>query len=105
MASVFWDTHGILFIKYLEKGKTINRDYYMGLLDRLRAEIEKKRPYMQTKQVLFHQIEWIKLRIASSPTMFTRSCPQRLLALCWPEKMLQEMISFDKKGIEIQEKR
>ena len=35
------------------------------------------------------QIKWIKLRIASSPTIFSRSGPQRLLALCWPEKMLQ----------------
>ena len=34
IASVFWDAHGILFIDYLEKGKTINSDYYMALLDR-----------------------------------------------------------------------
>ena len=27
MASVFCDAHGILFIDYLEKGKTINSDY------------------------------------------------------------------------------
>ncbi|KAL6419587.1 hypothetical protein ACFW04_011312 [Cataglyphis niger] len=33
MASVFWDAHGILFIDYLEKGKTINSEYYMALLD------------------------------------------------------------------------
>ena len=26
MASVFWDEHGILFIDYLDKGKTINSD-------------------------------------------------------------------------------
>ena len=54
-ASVFWDAHGILFIDYLEKGKTINCDYYMALLDRLSAEIKKKRPYMQKKKVMFHQ--------------------------------------------------
>ena len=35
MASVFWDAHGILFIDYLEKGKTINSEYLMALLDRL----------------------------------------------------------------------
>ena len=28
MASVFWDSSGILFIDYLEKGKTINSDYF-----------------------------------------------------------------------------
>ena len=27
MAFLFWDAHGILFINYLEKGKTINSDY------------------------------------------------------------------------------
>ena len=47
--------HGILFIDYLEKGKTINSDYYMALLDRLSAEIKKKRPHVQKKKVLFHQ--------------------------------------------------
>ena len=54
MASVFWDAHGILFIDYIEKGKTINSDYYMALLNRLSAEIKKKRPHMQKKKVLFH---------------------------------------------------
>lgn len=39
MASVFWDAHGIIFIDYLEKGRTINSDYYIALLDRLKDEI------------------------------------------------------------------
>ena len=39
MASVFWDSSGIIFIDYLEKGKTINSDYYcaiciIGLIER-----------------------------------------------------------------------
>lgn len=55
MASVFWDTHGILFIDYLEKGKTINSDYYCALLDRLKDEIALKRPHMKKKKILFHQ--------------------------------------------------
>ena len=42
MASVFWNAHGILFTAYLKKGKIINSDYYMALLDRLSAEIKKK---------------------------------------------------------------
>jgi hypothetical protein len=28
MASVFWDVEGILFIDYVEKGKTITKKYY-----------------------------------------------------------------------------
>ena len=41
MAPVFCDARGILFIDYLEKGKTINSDYYMALLDRLSAHGKK----------------------------------------------------------------
>ena len=41
MTSVFWDARGILFIDNLEKDKTINSDYYMALLDRLSAKMNK----------------------------------------------------------------
>lgn len=55
MASVFWDSSGILFIDYLEKGKTINSDYYCALLDRLKNEIAKKRPHLSKKKCIFLQ--------------------------------------------------
>ena len=55
LKKIFWDAHDILFIDYLEKGKTINSDFYMALLDRLSAEIMKKRPHIQKRKVLFHQ--------------------------------------------------
>ena len=42
MASVFWDAHGVLFIDYLEKGKKINSERYIGQLMRLKNEIGKK---------------------------------------------------------------
>ena len=45
MSCVFWDSNGILFIDYLEKGKTINSDYYCVLLDRLQEEFTRKRPH------------------------------------------------------------
>ena len=51
LASVFWDAHGILFIDYLEKGRTINSEYYMTLLVRLNEEIAKKRPQMKKEKV------------------------------------------------------
>ena len=38
-ASVFWDAHGVLFIDYLEKCKTINSEHYIGQLMRLKNEI------------------------------------------------------------------
>ena len=55
LASVFWDAQGILFIDYLEKGKTTNNEYYIALLVHLKKEIATKWPQMKKKKVLFHQ--------------------------------------------------
>lgn len=55
MASVFWDAKGILLIDYLEKGKTINSEYYCNLLDQLDLKIREKRPGLQHKKIIFHQ--------------------------------------------------
>ena len=56
MATVFWDAQGILFIDYLEKGRTINNKYYIPLLMHLKEEITtKKWPHLKKKKVLFHQ--------------------------------------------------
>ena len=41
---VFWDALSILFIDYLEKGKTTNSEYYIVLLVRLKEEIAKNDP-------------------------------------------------------------
>jgi len=54
-ASVFWDAESILFIDYLEKGKTIIREYYSNLLTRLDEKIREKRPGLQKKKVIFYQ--------------------------------------------------
>jgi len=50
MASVFWDAEGILFIDYLEKGKTITGEYYSNLLIRLGKKFHEKRPSLQKKK-------------------------------------------------------
>jgi transposase len=54
MASVFCDSEGILFIDYLEKGKTITGEYYSNLLTRLDEKIRKKKPGLQ-KKIILHQ--------------------------------------------------
>ena len=41
MASVFWDAHGIIYIKYLDTGKYINSDYYIELLVCLKDEMHR----------------------------------------------------------------
>jgi hypothetical protein len=53
MASVFWDAEGILFIDYLEKGKTISREYYSNLLTRLVEKIREKIPGLQKNKSSF----------------------------------------------------
>ena len=55
MATVFWDSKGVLFVDYLQKGKTITGQYYATLLNRLDDVIREKRPGLQKKKVLFHQ--------------------------------------------------
>jgi len=51
MASVFWDAEGILFIGYIEKGKTITGEYYSNLLTGLDEKIREKRPGLQKKKI------------------------------------------------------
>jgi hypothetical protein len=53
MALVFWDAKGILFIDYLEKGKTITEEYYSNLLTRLDKKIRKERLVRKRKKLSF----------------------------------------------------
>ena len=53
MLPVFWDAKGILLIDYLQKGKTINSEYYCSLLDQLDEKIREKRPGLQHKKIIF----------------------------------------------------
>ena len=52
MATIFWDSAGIILVDYLEDRRTINGEYYSGILDRLDAAIKEKRPGMKKKKVL-----------------------------------------------------
>ena len=55
MASIFWDSHGVIMINYLEQGRTINGAYYAGESRRLCQEIAKKRRGKQTRGALLLQ--------------------------------------------------
>ncbi|GFV56546.1 mariner Mos1 transposase [Trichonephila clavipes] len=55
MANVFWDSHGVILINYLQKGKIITGAYYASLRYKLKAEFVEKRPHLQRKKILFHQ--------------------------------------------------
>ena len=54
MTSVFWYARGIIYINYLQKGRTITGTYYSALLDRLVDEIKEKRYHLQQEKILYH---------------------------------------------------
>ena len=43
MASIFWDSQGVIVIYYFEQGRKIDGAYYAGELRRLRQDIARKR--------------------------------------------------------------
>jgi histone-lysine N-methyltransferase SETMAR len=54
MATVFWDSQGIIFIDYLQKGQIVTEVYYSTLLNCLYEELQTKRPRLARKKVIFH---------------------------------------------------
>ena len=46
MATVFWDSNGVILIDYLQKGKTITG---ASIFDKLKAELAEKQPHLQKK--------------------------------------------------------
>ena len=46
---------GVIHIDYLQKGRTINGEYYTNLLDRFNEDLKKKRPHLAKKKVFSHQ--------------------------------------------------
>ena len=89
-----------MFIDYLEKGRTINSEYYIALLVYLKEKIAKKLPQMKKKKVLFHQdnalchksiammakLHELHFELLPHPPLFSRSYPQQLLAVFRPQK-------------------
>jgi len=43
MATVFWDSEGIVLIDYMEHGRTITGTYYAELIGKCRAALKEKR--------------------------------------------------------------
>lgn len=44
MLTVFFDSRGVIHHEYLPKGQTVNKEYYLSLMRRLRESIRLKRP-------------------------------------------------------------
>ena len=126
LASVFWDVQDILFIGYLEKGRTVNSKYYIALLVCLKEEIKKqplmkkkKCPFTKTMHDVTSQLQQRQNYMNCTSNCF---CPHPILQIWDLKRMLQgkifdsnEVISktevyfeakdklFYKKGIELLE--
>jgi len=55
MATVFWDSEGVVLTDYLEHGRTITGTYYADLIGKCRAALKEKRRGKLRRGVLFHQ--------------------------------------------------
>ena len=66
MDTIFWDSHGIILIDYLQKGRTITGRYYASLLDRFDAILKEKRPHLAKKKCFstttMHQLTRVPLQ-------------------------------------------
>jgi transposase len=55
MATIFWDSKGVLYVEFLTECRTINAEYYSALLEgRVKTAISNNRKRVQTS-VLFLQ--------------------------------------------------
>ena len=55
MATVFWDSEGVVLEDFLEGKKTVTGAYYIEVLKKLRAKLSEKRPGKLHYGILFHQ--------------------------------------------------
>ena len=44
MLTVFFDSRGVVYHEYAPQGQNINKEYYLGVLRRLRDAVRRKRP-------------------------------------------------------------
>ena len=103
LTSIFWDQVGILLIYCLQKGQTINAEYYLSLLVQLKDILKEKRRGKVTKRslVLARQCPGSPdtcnpeetglpgLPVSWSPTLFSGSGPVGLPTVPWTEKQLK----------------
>ena len=43
MLTVFFDSEGVVHYEFLPQGRTVNKEYYLEVMQRLREAVRKKR--------------------------------------------------------------
>ena len=64
MATVFWDSKGIILIDYKPAGTSVTGEYYANVIKQLRVAIKEKRRGKLAAGVLLFQCARINLRKA-----------------------------------------
>lgn len=54
MATIFWDSEGVILVDFLENQRTVTGRYYEKVLRKLHAALVKKRPGKLHRRILFH---------------------------------------------------
>ena len=50
MMMVFFDWQGVIHYKFIPHGQTVNKEFYIPILKRLREAVRRKRPQLWTNQ-------------------------------------------------------
>ena len=88
MLMVCFDWQGVIHYEFIPHGQTVNKEFYVAVLKRMREAVRRKRPQLWTNQnwVLHHDIFWWKTKrplYPSHPTL--QVCLQRTFScfLSW----------------------
>ena len=66
MATVFWDSEGVVLVDFLVGKKTVTGAYYIEVLRKSRAKLAEKRPGKLHREILFH--------LQQRPSAFFSNC-------------------------------
>ena len=85
MATVFWDSKGIILIDYKPAGTSITGEYYVNVIKQLRVAIkEKRRGKLAAGVLLLHdnapvhksRVAQVQVRAVKSPAIQSRPGPK-----------------------------
>ena len=56
MLTVFYDSEDVVHYEFLPQGRTVNKEYYLEVMQRLREDVRKKRPdaWRENRWILQH---------------------------------------------------
>ncbi|XP_067660295.1 histone-lysine N-methyltransferase SETMAR-like [Haliotis asinina] len=78
MATIFWDSKGVIHIDYLPHGTTMNGEYYANLLKQVRQSIKEKQRGKIRRGILLHQ-DKAPVHTSRAATETARECGYEIL--------------------------